>query len=58
MLGVDETKITSENPVNGNHFRTEGYHESSYNKRPCFGYIFRFSTHALTIQTFFGFYNF
>ena len=49
-LGVDETKITSENAFNRYHFRTEGYHESSYNKRPCFGY--KVFEHPLVFTTF------
>ena len=47
---VNETKITSENTFNGNHFRTKCNHESSNKEKPYFGCFFRFVSHALTLR--------
>ena len=38
-LRVNETKITSENAFNGDHFKTEGNQESGHNKNTLWGYI-------------------
>ena len=40
-LRVNETKITSENAFNGDHFKTEGNQESGHNKNTLFWVYFQ-----------------
>ena len=40
-LRVNETKITGENAFIGDHFRTEGNHESNYNENTLFWVYFQ-----------------
>ena len=40
-LRVNETKITSENAFNGDHFKTEGNQESGHNKNTLFRVYFQ-----------------
>ena len=40
-LRVNEIKITSENGFNGDHFRTEGNHGSSFSKKILFWVYFQ-----------------
>ena len=68
-LRLVEAKITTENAFNGDHFRSEGNHEYSNNKKTFFWLFFlRLVTSALTLRprntyfydfrAFFGFFIF
>ena len=68
VILLNKSKITDENPFNGDHFELGGNHESSKDEKYCFGYFCRFVTSALTLrprntyiyvfQALFGFCNF
>ena len=47
---VNETKITSEDASNGDHFRSEDNHNYSQNEKTCLGYFSRFVTRTLALR--------
>ena len=65
-LGVKKAMITIENAFNGDHFRGEGHHEFSNNKKSLFWVFLQIydlkrsprNTHIYVLRAFFGFFSF
>ena len=67
ILKVNKSKITVKNTFNGDHFETEGNHESIKDEKTFFGYFCRFvtrvtlrprNTYIYVFRALFGFCNF